>query len=57
MIAVQWLAQHQSDDLADRRFGAPLNGPAPASVKWRPDHEVFPELKIFPATATDAPLA
>jgi hypothetical protein len=53
--AVRWLEQITSDDLADRRMGFVVDRQVPASVVWQPDHEIFPEFKIFPATATPAP--
>lgn len=49
------LAHVPSEGLADRRMALSLNSPIPSSLTWQPDHELFPELQFFPATATAPP--
>lgn len=49
------LRSRHGTELADRRIGSLLDAPVPASLVWLPDHEVFPEFKIYPGTRTQPP--
>ena len=41
------------ESLADRRVASPLGRRPPPSATWQRDHEIFPEMSLFPRTKAD----
>lgn len=52
---ISWLRSIEVETLADRRVGSSLARRPPALAAWLPDHEIFPEMHLFPRTKSSPP--